>query len=367
MRVLQISADRSPRGILQKGSAAFLRQEAYARNFGNLDIVAFTLVSDHAQELSEGALTLVPTNSSTKWLYALNARQIARTLPRPDIVTAQDPFETGLAASRIAKKFGVPLHLQVHTDFLSSAYAQQSFINRMRVRIARRLLPQAAGVRVVSERIKRSIFDAHIPLRGEPFVLPIFADVERLRTLPPASELRARFFRYKKKLLIVARLEAEKNVALAIESFARLNKEDACLIIVGEGSLRLELQHLAARLGVESHVFFEGGAEAAPYFALADVLLVTSLYEGYGLTIVEALASGKPVISTDVGVAREVGAIIAEPYHFFAALARWYQEGPSKGHLGGGPYRNFDEYVRAYCDQIKTCLPAGRDASRNDN
>ena len=52
MRVLTISADRSKRGILQRGSSAFLRQEAYAEKFGTLDVIAFTLESDGAQEFN---------------------------------------------------------------------------------------------------------------------------------------------------------------------------------------------------------------------------------------------------------------------------------------------------------------------------
>jgi glycosyltransferase involved in cell wall biosynthesis len=362
MRVLQISADRSKRGILQKDSAAFLRQAAYAKNFGALDIIALSLASDHFEELKEDTLSIIPTNSSTKWLYGLNAWELARRLPRPDVVTAQDPFETGLVASRIAKRFGVPLHLQIHTDFLSPAYAEESTINRIRVRIAQRLLRKASGVRVVSDRIARSLARSGIALQRAPVVLPIFADPERLRFFKPSNDLRARFERFHKRILVVSRLEREKNVSLAIESFARLNKESACLIIVGEGRELGVLRSLTERLGVKNQVFFELGVEAAPYFSLADLILVTSLYEGYGLVIVEALGLGKPVISTDVGIAREVGAVIAEPATYPATLQHWFEKGPFEGHLGGGPYPTFDEYVKQYCDDIKTCLPAGRDA-----
>ena len=48
------------------------------------------------------------------------------------------------------------------------------------------------------------------------------------------------------------------------------------------------------------------------YYKTVDLFLVTSLYEGYGMTLVEAQAAGCPIISTDVGVAREVGARIID-------------------------------------------------------
>jgi glycosyltransferase involved in cell wall biosynthesis len=105
-------------------------------------------------------------------------------------------------------------------------------------------------------------------------------------------------------------------------------------------------------LGVSNRVFFEGSKDPAPYYALADLVLVTSLYEGYGLVIVEALAVGKPVLSTDVGVARDAGAIIATLDSFAAALSQWFKDGSRVGVLKNVPERDFVSYVRAYCDDI---------------
>ena len=367
MRVLTISADRSKRGILQRGSSAFLRQEAYAEKFGTLDVIAFTLESDGAQEFHAGPLTLIPTHSSSKWFYGWNALQIARTLQKPDVVSAQDPFETGLVAWRIAKRLGVPLHIQIHTDFLSPAYAKHSLLNRVRVRIARFVLARADGIRVVSERIKDSL-EARPTERGwslgrarswklaaVPTVLPIFADIERLRGLTPSATLQARFERFQWCVLIVSRLEPEKHVALAIEAFVRSAPQEACLIIVGDGSGLASLQKMARSRGVGERVFFEANVEAAPYYALADIVLVTSEYEGYGLVIEEALGLGIPVLATDVGSARELGAQVARPYEFPAALHAWFQTGSRKGELKQQPYHSFEEYVEQYCADIATC------------
>ncbi len=103
------------------------------------------------------------------------------------------------------------------------------------------------------------------------------------------------------------------------------------------------------------HVFFEGQKDASAYYGIADLVLVTSKYEGYGLVIAEALASGKPVLSTDVGAARELGAILAASEKFGEALAEWFKSGPRTAVLQNYPYKNFDEYVRAYCDDIRSC------------
>jgi glycosyltransferase involved in cell wall biosynthesis len=354
MRVLQIGSDRSKRGILFSDSAGFKRQESYAKEFGELDIIGFSLCSDGAKGTNVGALHVHPTDSRSRMRYAFDALRIARTLARPDVVSVQDPFEVGLLGLLIARRLHVPLHVQVHTDFLSPYYAQHSFVNRVRVAIAGFVLRRATRVRVVSERVKSEIV-ARYGLKTHIGVLPIFVDVDRFRSSRPGLDIVARFKDFKTRVLIVSRLEPEKNIALAIEAFARSAPQSACLIVVGGGSERAALEDAARISGVSDRTFFEGEKDATPYYAIADLVLVPSKYEGYGMVIIEALAAGKPVLSTDVGVAREAGATVA-PGKFADALAEWFANGPRTGELKGYPYRDFDEYVRAYCADIVACV-----------
>src|SRR3990167_11016506 len=163
MRVLQIGADRSKRGILFRGSPAFKRQEAYAKQFGHLDIIGFSLRSDGGKAGDEGALRVYPTGSPAKWRFGFDALRIARRLGRPDVVSVQDPFETGLVGWLIARRFKVPLHVQIHTDFLSPAYAELSLVNRARVLLAGFILRRAAGIRVVSDRVQERIQERYRP------------------------------------------------------------------------------------------------------------------------------------------------------------------------------------------------------------
>ena len=351
IRVLQISADRSARGILYPNSPAFKRQEAYAKQFGNLDIIGFSRRSDGTAEIDAGALRIYPTNSRSPLLYGIDSIRIARKLPRPYVISAQDPFETGLVAWWIARKLKVPLHVQVHTDFLSPEYAKHSLLNRLRVLIAGFVLRRATRARVVSERLQIGL-TMRLNLIGSITILPIFADLDGVRAARENSVLAARFSQFETKLLVVSRLEPEKNVALAIRAFQEASPLGSCLIIVGNGSQRKALQGLAEDLGVSKRVFFEGEQDAALYYPLADLVLVPSKYEGYGLVIIETLAAGKPVLSTDVGVAREAGAIVADPEHFVAALVDWFKNGPRAASLKEYPYKNFADYVRAYCDDI---------------
>lgn len=357
MRVLSIGTDRE---ILNPLSESAKRQVAYGEKFDETHIIVFSrgLNQQGNISLSIGVHAYATRSKSRLW-YGFDAIRIARKLPKPDIVTAQDPFETGLTGWIIARTCGAALHVQVHTDFFAPGF-RRTLLNRLRVRIARFVLARADRIRVVSNRIKESLEAGSSKLEASISVLPIYTDIEKFRSAH-AGVLAGRFAKFQTRLLVVSRLEKEKNVMLAIESFARLPEFSgqakaadyaACLIIVGEGKERRVLEKRAARLGLASRIFFEGKTDALPYYALADCVLMPSRYEGYGLVIIEALAAGKPVIATDVGIAREAGAIVTDAEHFADSLKEWLERGPREGILRHYPYRSFEEYVQKYCDDI---------------
>ncbi|PIR82464.1 hypothetical protein COU20_02400 [Candidatus Kaiserbacteria bacterium CG10_big_fil_rev_8_21_14_0_10_59_10] len=349
MRVLSIGSDRA---LFREGSAARVRAARYAETFGEMHVVVFSLRSHALATVHAGPLHLYPTNSRLKTLYVLDAARIARRLPA-DVVTVQDPFESGLVG--LLARRGKPLHVQLHTDPFAAQF-RRSFLNRIRTLVMPHVLARATRIRVVSERIARSLQATGYGQRAVPAVLPIYVDVARYRSAPSDAALKARFSAFKTKLLVVSRLEPEKNVKLAVSAFARVAPRDACLIIVGEGSERSLLQSFAKECACDDRIFFEGEGDPASYYKLADLVLVTSHYEGYGLVIIEALAAGTPVLSTDVGVAREAGAIVTTEEGFVDALREWLKEGPCRGELKRYPYASLDEYVQAYCDDIRACL-----------
>jgi glycosyltransferase involved in cell wall biosynthesis len=352
MRILQIGADRSKTGTLVRGSAAHQRQRAYADVFGNLDIIGYSLRWDGFSPIDEGSLRTFPTNAPLKLLYGTYALLIARRLPRPAVISTQDPHGCGLLGLWLARAWKVPLHVQVHTDIFSFSYGLHSPLNFIRLHIALYVLKRADGIRVVSDRIRESIEKRLTPKRAIT-VLPIYTDLTKFATALPLED--DRFFRFKEKLLVVARLESEKNVALALTAFKASAPANACLIILGTGSLRPSLEALTHSLGIPERVFFEGHKDPAPYYKLADLVLVPSTYEVYGNVIIEALAAGTPVLSTDVGIAREAGAIVARANEFEQTFSHWFAEGPRTAELKGYPYASFEEYVRAYCADITAC------------
>lgn len=103
------------------------------------------------------------------------------------------------------------------------------------------------------------------------------------------------------RLVTVANLKPVKDQATLLRALARVReKTDARLLILGDGAERPRLEALAAALGLGEAVTF-AGFRLAPhgYVALADAFVLTSRSEGFGNVLVEALACGVPVISTD--------------------------------------------------------------------
>lgn len=299
----------------------------------------------------EDNITVYPTNSPNKFQRYRDALKIGKSVTGVDIVSSQDPFETGFISWLIARHHKVPLHVQLHTDFLAPEYAAHSLTNKIRVMIAGFVIHRAKHIRVVSEALAVGLREKY----GEKLsisVLPIYIDVEHFRTASITPDMTQKFLIFPHRLLVVSRFEPEKNVSLAVMAFKESAPPDACLIILGEGSQYTLLERLVTHHGLDARVFFEGFKDPAPYYALADIVLVPSIYEGYGQVIIEALAAQKPVLATDVGIARLSGAMITTQKEFASALKQWYANGPRTMALQNYPYASLEEYVQKYCDDI---------------
>jgi len=105
-------------------------------------------------------------------------------------------------------------------------------------------------------------------------------------------------------LLHIGRFELQKNHSLLIEAFAQVVKEYPTmrLWLVGDGPLRPKIERIVKEKGLEEKVLFLGIRSDVPkLLADSDIFILSSDWEGVPLTILEAMAAGKPVIATAVG------------------------------------------------------------------
>jgi glycosyltransferase involved in cell wall biosynthesis len=102
------------------------------------------------------------------------------------------------------------------------------------------------------------------------------------------------------RILTVGSMKAVKNHPLLLRAFAQLGRPDARLMFVGDGPGRNGLMALAQDLGVANQVIFAGfRADPTPFYKAADLFVLSSNYEGFGNVLVEAMACGVPVVSTN--------------------------------------------------------------------
>jgi glycosyltransferase involved in cell wall biosynthesis len=208
----------------------------------------------------------------------------------PDLLVTSNWGSIEWALARIG--MGIP-HLHMEDGFGPNECARQL----PRRILARRLLLRRTTVVVPSRLLSR--------IAIETWRLP----QSRLRLLPNGIDL-ARFAapvprKGAPPVIIgtVAALRPEKNIARLIRAVARLRAAvPARLVIVGDGPERATLEALAMAEGVGRHVEFAGHcADPAPLYAGFDIFALSSDTEQMPLSVLEAMASGLPVATTDVG------------------------------------------------------------------
>lgn len=305
MKALFISNDPT---IFDSGSASRVRMRAYAAHMEELHILSSA--GKDTKEEQEEHLFLHPVHAS-KLFRARTLTRRARVLIKTygiEVVSAQDPFEHGLAALRATRGTHAKLHIQVHTDFLSPWFAKgarlyTTFLNRYRCSIADQVLPAAVGIRAVSERVKASLlarYGSRIPV---PSVIPVVVSAD----VPESVLLPAHSFTF--ALIAVGRLEPEKRVEDILAALKRIVKQYPMvgLFIVGDGRERGRLEQMTRTLGLEQHVVFLGErSDARALLGSAQAFIQASAYEGYGRTLIEAALARIPIITTDVGIVGEV-------------------------------------------------------------
>jgi glycosyltransferase involved in cell wall biosynthesis len=110
-------------------------------------------------------------------------------------------------------------------------------------------------------------------------------------------------------VLVVGHWIPRKDPSLALEAFAKGAPPDARLVFVGKGPLEEALRAEIAARGLDPRVLLVGErapADLAQWYAAADLVLLASRREGRPNVVLEALASGRPVLATDVGGTREL-------------------------------------------------------------
>jgi len=221
---------------------------------------------------------------------------------------------SGRLAMLFADRWGVPMVSTFHTlAQLKNRVAETAAEREQAVRfdIERRTMARSDRVVALTD-VDRQQMLRHYGRQAPIAVIPGGVDLE-LFSPKPQSVARSSLGlpQSTKVLLFVGRIQRLKGLEILVRAFAALGELDAQLLIVGgrpgtthETREITRLQHLAAKLGVGGRTRFVGAVpheELPTYYAAADVTVMPSSYESFGLVAVESLACGTPVVATRVG------------------------------------------------------------------
>ncbi len=240
--------------------------------------------------------------------YAVRARQEAGRLladRKIDRIHAFFSWPGGEVARRLSAVHGIPYIVSLRgSDVPGFRLARSHPLMRLATPRLRRVWSEARAVVANSEDLRI--------LAGQTWGGPILCVPNGVEAERFQAPRRRRAADEPLRLLTVAQLIPRKRIDLVIALAAHLKRHidrPVRLTVAGQGPLRDALRDQAGRLGVADVVEFRGpvAAEAMPaLYAEADAFVLLSEHEGMSNAVLEAMASGLPVITTDTGGARDL-------------------------------------------------------------
>ena len=237
-----------------------------------------------------------------------NALEIARQY-QLDIIHTQTEFSLGLLGIWIAKELRIPVVHTYHTQYEDYVHylAKGMVIRPSMVKyIVRGFMSDLDGVVCPSEIVYDLLVGYKI--KAEKRVIPTGIDLAKFDR-PELSREDIKKLRFKLgiaedevMLLSLSRISYEKNIQAIVEALPMVLEENAKvkLVIVGDGPYAEDLKALVAQLHIGDSVIFTGmiaPSDTALYYKAADFFISASTSETQGLTYLESLASGTPIIA----------------------------------------------------------------------
>jgi len=251
------------------------------------------------------------------WVEGMNShmhaagRQLGRRL-RFDLVHGHDWLVAGAAAA-IAGRLRCPYLTTVHATEYGRHQGwvdkhPQSYIHG----IETWMVGVADRVITCSHYMRGHVADVYAIAEQRIVVIPNGIDCGDLHPVDDLAALRARFAEPGERLvLLVGRLVFEKGFQLALDALPQVIRRSGRVrfLVAGSGTHEAQLRLQARRLGLDAHGTFLGwiGDDVLhSLYRIADLCVVPSIYEPFGLVALEAMASGCPCIVADTGGLREV-------------------------------------------------------------
>lgn len=231
------------------------------------------------------------------WMYLLSKKLLHRIYLewRFDLIHSHFTIYSGQAIYHFCKNKKIPFIITEHYGKTNYDITENSIYRK----IYQHVFQNAKTNIVVSKRLKQEIQNK-------------FPNINNIHLIPNGVDVSKFIFREKKidkkkpKLISIGNLLDTKGFQYLIEALNILkNKGTHCkLTIIGEGKERKNLESMIAEFSLQEEVELVGyipNNKIQQYFDLADIYVHPSLFESFGVVVIEAMASGKPVIVTKSG------------------------------------------------------------------
>jgi glycogen(starch) synthase len=326
-RVLILSWEYPP--LIEGGLARHVRKLSEAMVEREVEVHVLTRGGEEspAQELSNGVVVhrirepKRPTDLAefVTWVERMNSDMLAAGVELGDryefdLVHGHD-WLVANACDHLAKRFEAPLVTTIHATEYGRHQGwvdkhPQTYIHG----VERWITNRSQRVIACSHYMREQIVDIFGVAEKRVSVIPNGIDPDDLQAQNPAEleRLRGEFAAPEEKLvLLIGRLVYEKGFQLALEAMPRLIAAvpGTRFLVAGSGTHEAELHRQAEELGLMEHGTFLGwiGDDVLhSLYRIADLTVVPSIYEPFGLVALEAMASGCPCIVADTGGLREV-------------------------------------------------------------
>jgi glycosyltransferase involved in cell wall biosynthesis len=346
---------------LNKNHLEKMGHEVFVFTFGDVDFA-----DDENNVIRSPGLPLLDTGFYINLRHSQPARRLLGTM---DVVHAHHPFLSGSLALRYCRPRGIPIAFTNHTryDLYAQAYlpvladviGETTMATYLPVfcRHCDLVIAPSAGMRDVLVR-----FGVDSPVE----VVPNGVDLRPFRQ--PVNPLQRSDYGFTAEdviLIYVGRLGPEKNLSFLLRSFAGAYQafDHISLFIVGDGPEREILQDNIHHAHLENRVHFTGLApydQLPRYLAMADAFVTASVTEVHPLSVIEAMASGLPVLgiqSPGVGDTVEDGvtgllAPEADLAAFTAKMVRMVTQHEQRKTMAKNAYQAAEKYAIERTTQI---------------
>lgn len=193
------------------------------------------------------------------------------------------------------------LLVRIPNDLTAEDFVDGRYRDRLTQPIARLLYPQADRVICLADAMKQGMQQQFQVPPTKLSTIPNPVDLEELDERGSAFFPEHPFFKQGDPVLLsVGKLERQKNYQLLIKAFEQLTDTHPFrLLILGEGSKREELENLIQAYNLSDRIDLPGEVvNPYPYFAQADLFVLSSRWEGMPNVLLEALALGTTIVST---------------------------------------------------------------------